>query len=423
MQTQHNNGRRDDARQTRRRGCIMDGTGGQARTDTIKTGSGSSTTSADGVLPRSTPEALGLDSRRLRQLDALIERDIAEGRYPGAQIAVARHGRLAAFRTFGQARLSPEPVAAADDTLWLLYSQTKMIVAAAVWQLVDQGAISFADRVADHIPEFAGNGKGSITIHQLLSHQGGFPTAQVPIEAWQDRGLRRRLVCDFALDWTPGTNVQYHSGSALSVAAVLIEAKTDRDFREVIRHDLLDPIGLVDVQVGVPTELHGRCADMHLPVDGRQIGVDEVNNPVHYAAGRPSGGGYATAVGMAAFYQMLAAGGILNGVRVLSPRVVRYATRNHTEGRIDSATGLNMNRGLGPSVRGTNPSGAQIRGLGTIASPTTFGHGGAGSTYSWADPESGLSFSYMSNTRHEDPFHSQRLDSVSSTVHAALVEP
>src|SRR3954454_25361539 len=126
---------------------------------------------------------------------------------------------------------------------------------------------------------------------------------------------------------------------------------------------------------------------------------------------------------MAPFYQMLAAGGALNGVRVLSPRVVRHATRNHTEGKVDSATGLSMNRGLGPSVRGTVASGAQVRGLGTIAPPGTFGHGGAGSSHSWADPESGLSFSYVSNTRHEDPFNSQRLDRLASLAHAALVEP
>jgi CubicO group peptidase (beta-lactamase class C family) len=392
-------------------------------TDTIKT-SPSGTVSADGgPLPRSEPEALGLDPTRLEQLYGLIERHVAEGRYPGAQVALARRGRLAALRTFGQARLAPEPVGATDQTLWLLYSQTKMIVAAAVWQLVDRGAVSFADRIADHVPEFARHGKGEITLHQLLTHQGGFPTAQVGMEAWRDRELRRALVCDFTLDWTPGTNVQYHAGSAFSVAAVLIEAVTGRDFREVIRRDLLDPVGLSDVHVGVPAALHPRCAHMHVPEDGQQVGLAENNTDEHFEAGRPSGGGYATAAGMAAFYQVLAAGGALNGVRVLSPRVVRYATRNHTEGRVDGATGLSMNRGLGPSVRGSVAAGAQIRGLGTIAPPGTFGHGGAGSSYSWADPESGLSFSYLSNARLEDPFHSQRLDRLSSLAHAALLEP
>jgi hypothetical protein len=79
-----------------------------------------------------------------------------------AQVAVARHGRLAAFRTFGRAKVEPDAHEATDATLWLLYSQTKMLTSAALWQLVDRGALSFSDFVADHLPEFAANGKGEI---------------------------------------------------------------------------------------------------------------------------------------------------------------------------------------------------------------------------------------------------------------------
>src|SRR5688572_15238018 len=143
-----------------------------------------STATANEVLPRSTPEGLGLDPARLERLYALIERHIAEGRYPGAQVAIARHGRLAAFRTFGRASVEPDAHDATDATLWLLYSQSKMITSAALWQLVDRGALSFADFIADHLPEFAQGGKGEITVHQLLSHQAGFPNARPGPEVW-----------------------------------------------------------------------------------------------------------------------------------------------------------------------------------------------------------------------------------------------
>jgi CubicO group peptidase (beta-lactamase class C family) len=62
----------------------------------------------------------------------------------------------------------------------------------------------------------------------------------------------------------------------------------------------------------------------------------------------------------------------------------------------------------------------RIRGLGTIGSPSTFGHGGVGSSYSWADPESGVSFTYLTNFVSPDPWHSMRLDRVSNLVHAAI---
>lgn len=370
------------------------------------------------TLPPSEPAALGLDPARIARLCQVIGGHIAEGRYPGAQIAIARHGKLGVFRTFGEARIGAAATPATAESLWLLYSQTKMVTAAALWQLVDQGALSFADRVADHLPEFARHGKGEVTIFQLLTHQGGFPNAQVSPEVWSDHGKLREAVCDFTLEWTPGTQTVYHSSAAHWVAAVLIEALTGRDYRAVIRQDLLDPLGIGDLFVGVPPEAQARCADMHALEDGRMIALAS-NTPAFRAAGVPGGGGYATAAAMAAFYQMLLADGTLNGVRVLSPRVVQYATRNHSGERPDGPSGVAMHRGMTPATRGTTPT---VRGLGTIAPPATFGHGGAGSSYSWGDPESGLSFTYVSNARLADPWHSRRLDQVSTLVHAALVD-
>ena len=61
------------------------------------------------------PSSLGLDAQALDRLGEIITRHLTEGRYPGAQIAVARRGTLALVRTFGDARLDPERVAARDD--------------------------------------------------------------------------------------------------------------------------------------------------------------------------------------------------------------------------------------------------------------------------------------------------------------------
>src|SRR5512146_1607896 len=96
-------------------------------------------------LPAADPTSLGLSPRQIDHLYALIERHLEEGRYPGAQVAIARNGKLAARRTFGKARTEPEAATATEDTLWLLYSQTKVIVAAAIWQLADRGALGFGD--------------------------------------------------------------------------------------------------------------------------------------------------------------------------------------------------------------------------------------------------------------------------------------
>ena len=370
-------------------------------------------------LASASPSSLGLDTRQLERLSELVTRHVAEGRYPGAQFAIARHGKLGVFSTIGDARIAPKRVPAGDDTLWLMYSNTKVITACAVWLLVERGALAFTDRVSDHLPGFEAHGKKDITLVQLLSHQGGFPSADVPAAAWEDHELLRKIVCGFTLEWTPGTRVQYHGRSAHWVAGAMIEALTKMDFRDFIRENITEPLGLADeLYVGMPEAVHARAVDMHEPgADGRQVPVAEANTAAHRRAGAPNGGGYATARAMAAFYQMLLDGGRLNGVRLLSPRMIAYVTRNVTGDRIDLNMNMPMHRGLGPHVRGTTET---IRGLGSLASPRTFGHGGVGSSYCWADPDSGVSFAYLTNSRIPDPWHSLRMDQVSNCVHSAI---
>ncbi len=371
-------------------------------------------------LATSTPSVLGFAQEPLDRLARMIEGHIRDGRYPGAQIALARRGKLALVRTFGDAAIEPSRLPAADDTLWLLYSNTKVITACAVWLLVERGALRFTDTVAEHVPGFEANGKGGITLIQLLTHQGGFPNADVPREAWEDHELLRRTVCNFTLEFTPGTRMHYHGRAAHWTAAVLLEALTKQDYRTFIRENVVEPLGLGgELFVGLPEVEGKRVADMHEPAadGGRSVRRAEENNAAFRKAGTPGGGGYATARAMVAFYQMLAGGGTLNGVRLLSPRMVQYVTRNHTGDTVDAYMGMPMHRGLGPHSRGTTPT---IRGLGSLAAPRTFGHGGVGSSYCWADPDSGVSFAYLTNGRLPDPWHSQRMDVVSNCVHSAM---
>src|SRR5258706_4662852 len=224
-------------------------------------------------LATSTPSSLGFDVRALERLPETITRHLAEGRYPGAQIAVARRGKLALVQTFGDARLDPGRVAVRDDTLWLLYSNTKVITACAVWLLMERGALRFTDRVAEHLPGFEQHGKGDITIIQLLTHQGGFPNADVPKEAWEDQDLLPRAVCGFTLEWSPGSRVHYHGRAAHWTAAAMIEALTKTDYRAFIRDNVSEPLGLGrELFVGLPDADHGGAVGMHEPAaDGSRL--------------------------------------------------------------------------------------------------------------------------------------------------------
>ncbi len=369
-----------------------------------------------------SPEGVGIDPVALERLYLQIERHIAAGRYPGAAVALARHGKLVAARQFGVARQAAdgqEAVPASAETLWLLYSQTKPVLSSAIWQLVERGQLRWHDRVAEYLPEFAQGGKDAVTLFHLLTHQAGFPSANVGPEAWDDHALLREAVCNFALEWAPGSKVVYHGAASHWTQAALIEAVTEQDYRTYVREQITAPLGLQHLWIGVPDVLHEQVAYIYQPdADGTQIAIAEANTPAHWRAGIPGGGGYATPIDLVTFYQMLLGLGELGGVRILSPRTVQYATRNHTEERIDEAMGMPMHRALGVHVRGATPT---IRGLGSTAASTVFGHGGVGSSYSWADPETGVSFSYLTNSRSPEPWHSQRLDEIATLAHATVV--
>ncbi|MGE5151538.1 MAG: hypothetical protein ACM3II_15565, partial [Rhodospirillaceae bacterium] len=73
-------------------------------------------------LPTADLESLGFRKNQIERLIGLIEKHIAEGRYPGCRAALARDGKLAVYKSFGNAITEAAKRAAQDDTLWLLYS-------------------------------------------------------------------------------------------------------------------------------------------------------------------------------------------------------------------------------------------------------------------------------------------------------------
>src|ERR1700723_4137588 len=132
--------------------------------------------SAPYPLPESNLSSLGRAAKPLDHLDALIQSHITDGRYAGAQIALARNGKLGLFRTYGDARTEGGKIPATNETLFLLFSQTKVLTSSAVWTLVEEGKLSFMDKVTEFLPEFAARGKADITLEQVMTHRGGFPS-------------------------------------------------------------------------------------------------------------------------------------------------------------------------------------------------------------------------------------------------------
>jgi CubicO group peptidase (beta-lactamase class C family) len=320
---------------------------------------------------------------------------VDDGTTPACQVAVAHDGEAVCFETFG---------AATNDTRFCVFSATKPIVASAVWILVGEGLLDPARPVAHYIPEFASNGKESVTVEQVLLHTSGFPNAPMDAVEGGDAVTRVKRFTEWRLEWEPGTRFEYHATAAHWVLAELIERLSGHDFRDFVEtrvcapNDLPRVLGLLpeeqgDIATGVPLGTAPAGSDL-IAVDGSVLDRPEVR-----AAGVPGGGGIMTAATMARFYQAL----LHDPNRVWDAAVLRDAKTNIRCTFPDPLMHVGANRSLGLVLAGDDGL-HQFRYamFGKANSPGSFGHAGAFGQVAWADPETGISFSFLKNGLQAD---------------------
>jgi CubicO group peptidase (beta-lactamase class C family) len=356
-------------------------------------------------------KAFGIDTARIDELRRRAHREIDEGSLPSCQLALARNGRLLLDETIGDA---------APNSRYLVFSATKGVIAGAIWLLVGERALHWSDRVTTFMPEFAANGKGAVTVEQLLTHTSGFPTAPFnPLDATTSAARAKRFE-EWKLNWEPGTRFEYHPTSAHWVLAEIITRASGTDYREFVRTRLFEPLGLSRFALGEPPERQADVNDVvatgevPTPEDfEEQLGVRinladylgevtqenllQFNRADVRAVGVPGAGGISTAADIALYYQ-----GILhNRDRLWDPAVIKAGTDVAID-LPDPIFGRPAHRSRGLVVAGDPPA-AQFRGFGLGASPRTFGHNGAGGQVAWVDPASGISFCYLTNGLDADP--------------------
>ncbi len=362
-----------------------------------------------------SPESVGIDSERLEALFVRVEKEVKEGLLPSAQVAVARCGRIAGMRSFGNVRHEGRPAAATNDTLYVVFSATKAITSAAAWLLIQEGKLDSAERVAEIVPEFGTRGKEVVTVEQLFTHTAGFPHAPFRPDEFLDRTKRLARFASWRLGWEPGTRFEYHPSSSMYVIAEIIERRSGATYGDFVRRRIAEPLGLQDFWTGLPHALHGRLADCEhvgealTDEDYRRLGfppppvtevteeaVQSFNRPEVRLAGIPGGGGTMTAADLALFYQALLDGGrALAGVELWSPATLAEARRVRTGELVDPQFGKRVHRGLGIVIAGDAER--NFRGFGHTNSEHAFGHNGAGGQLAWADPATGISLGYCTN--------------------------
>ncbi len=364
-----------------------------------------------------------IDDAKIERLLTRVRREVDEGLLPAAQIAVAHDGKLVVDATFG----------APDDSRFLVFSATKALVAGAFWQLIDQGDVDVMAPVADYLDVFTTNGKGVVTVEQVLTHTGGFPYAPLGPPKWNDRAGRLEAMAKWRLTLEPGEVFHYHPTAGHWVLAEIISEITGLDHTDAIQQMVTDPLGLprllgipLDQRQGIletvgvgstPTpaemkEAFGLEIDISalIPADVALGALLTLNDPAAQAVGVPGGGGVMRAADLALLYQgflhnpggLWSTEALIAGTQV--PRVV-----------LPDMWGVASNRTLGLIVAGDDGLGHR-RGFGRTASSRAFGHRGAGGQLAFADPESGLSIGYATSGLDQHLIRQDRRDTAISSL-------
>ncbi|MBI3767168.1 MAG: beta-lactamase family protein [Deltaproteobacteria bacterium] len=381
------------------------------------------------------PADLGLDSQRLTRLAAAIDADVAREHYDGAVVLVARRGAIALHEAFGFADRGAGRRARRDD-VFCLFSITKTLTAVAVLARIERGELALTTPVAEILPEFGNRGKQRITVFQLLTHTSGLPVALPPIPPELMGSLEPMVaaICEQVLEARPGTVVNYSPLTAHALLAEIVRRLDggERRFRDIVADEILQPLGMTDTWLGARPDLAARRVPV--VVRDRSPGLfsaealESFNTLINDEAEVPGAGAYATAADLGRFAEALRCGGALDGARILAPTTLRLATTNHT--------GLcpNLLWSYARELRGWEDFPAFIgltfwlRGegvftapFGTLASPGTFGHLGAGTTMFWADPERELVFVCLTAGAIEETCSLERFQRLSDLVLASVV--
>lgn len=350
----------------------------------------------------------GMNPDRISHFRAVVEEDINKDLYFGGTFVIARHGEIALYESFGYAD-SKKTRKVQKDSVFSLFSVTKSFTNVLVLQAIEKGQFAFHTKVKDVVPEFAGRGRDDITVLHLLTHSSGMPPIYTPKEGMYIDRLDEMVmtICErVSAEHLPDTVVAYSALVSHAMLGMML-VKTDpkgRSYRQIANEELLFPLGLKDTSVGrrrdlkerhlVP-EFRGNSPTQHL---GRSnLGPNGAFEEED--AEMPWVGIVSTALDMYRFAEMMRRHGEGNGVRILSPTMVKLARRNWTGEKPNEVfKKLCQERGW-PVIPAYLGLGFPLRGeavgvnlYGSLTSPETMGGYGAGTTIWWVDPALDLTF-------------------------------
>ena len=318
-------------------------------------------------------------------IDAIMQEAVAKGNMPGGVVLIGHNGTVVYRKAFGMRSLEPTREPMTVNTIFDLASLTKCIATTtAVMQLIEEGRVRLNDPVAAYLPEFAQNGKGQITVRELMTHFSGLHPDLDLKEPWEGRATAFNMAMQVKPDYTPGTRFLY-SDINFETLGFLVEKVSGMPLNEYAHTKIFAPLGMTDTTFLPPSSWTARIAPTQYDEQGKMLrGV--VHDPTARRMGGVAGhaGLFSTADDLARFAQAL-----LHGDKILSRLAIEKMTTPQ-----QSATAASL-RGLGWDIDSPFASNR-----GELLPVGSFGHTGFTGTSLWIDPVTNTYIIILTNAVH-----------------------
>jgi len=304
-------------------------------------------------------------------IDTIMNTAVARGTIPGGVVLIGHSGKVVYRKAYGMRSLEPVKEVMTVDTIFDLASLTKCIAAAtSVMKLVQEGKVRLNDPVAAYLPEFAKNGKGDITVRELLTHYSGLTEDLDMKTEWKGRDVAYQMVMDQKPVFPPGSRFLY-SDINFETLGFLVEKVSGMSLDEYAAKNVFEPLEMKDTRYLPPVAWIPRIAPTEYDESHHML-RGTVHDPTARRMGGVAGhaGVFSTADDLAKYAQ-----DILSGFHVLAPLTVEKMT---TPQQPPTSTTL---RGLGWDIDSPYSSAR-----GEIFPVGSFGHTGFTGTSIWIDP-------------------------------------
>ncbi|MFN9717086.1 MAG: serine hydrolase domain-containing protein [Planctomycetota bacterium] len=314
-----------------------------------------------------------------------------------------------------------------ETTIMPWRSAGKPVTAFLVMKRVEEGRLCLQTKIGDVLSEARMTDKADITIFDLLTHQSGFPQTDTgwPHVDWDDSVARSlQTACQL-----PVGSAAYHPQSSWFILGEILrrlESESNEvSFDFILRRDVFDLLGMVDVWCGIPSLVHDQLAS-RLPVlyerVGGQLRPSNYGTSLWLTAPSPGGNLRGPVSRLGRFLEVLLRQGVLHdGRQVMSSTVVQQMTSVHRAGQFDQTLQHTIDLGLG-IMRDSGRYGISTvpYGYGRYCSETSFGHGGSQCSTGFVDPERKLVVAWAANTFCGEPQHQRRNRLINEAIYQDL---